>query len=377
MLRTFCPNSGAASLAAAVTIACSSALGPSGGTIGEGRQRGISSDPPARVAGAPTLTPQSSGTTNRLQAVSPVNQKVVWASGVGGTFVVTTDGGQTWRAGQVPGAEKLEFRDVEGVSAKEAYLLSSGTADTSRIYKTTDGGQTWTLQFINDDIAKKGAFYDCFDFWTPNRGLTFSDPVNGRFPVIRTTDGETWEDIGDRLPPALSGEFAFAASGTCVATQGGKRAWIATGGATTARILATTDGGNSWQAYATPLVSNPSAGAFTVAFRDPFNGIVAGGDLDTLNLSPSNRVAISGDGGQTWQLVEEPPFDGAVFGLSYVTGIRQTVVATGPAGAAWSADEGRSWNLLSGVTNYWAVAFASHKAGWLVGTEGRILKVSF
>jgi photosystem II stability/assembly factor-like uncharacterized protein len=363
---------GAGGLTIAVTLACSSAVGPSG-TPADG-QRGVSTTTPEQVAGAPALTPQTSGTTNRLQAVSPVNQNVVWASGVGGTFVLTTDGGETWRAGQVPGAETLEFRDVEGVSAKEAYLLSSGTGADSRIYKTTDGGQTWTLQFQN---TKPDAFYDCFDFWTPNRGLTFSDPVSGRFPVIRTTDGETWEDIGDQLRAALNGEFAFAASGTCVATQGGNRAWIATGGATTARILATTDGGNSWQAYATPLVSNSSAGAFTVAFRDPFNGIVAGGDLDPNNPSPENRVAISGDGGQTWQLVEEPPFDGAVFGLSYVTGIRQTVVATGPAGSAWSSDEGRSWNLLNGVTGYWAVAFASHKAGWLVGTGGRILKVSF
>jgi hypothetical protein len=29
------------------------------------------------------------------------------------------------------------------------------------------------------------------------------------------------------------------------------------------------------------------------------------------------------------------------------------------------------------VTGYWAVAFASPEAGWLVGTGGRILKISF
>jgi len=40
----------------------------------------------------PTLTPQDSGTTNGLIAVSPVNPRVVWASGRAGTFVVTTDG---------------------------------------------------------------------------------------------------------------------------------------------------------------------------------------------------------------------------------------------------------------------------------------------
>src|SRR5216684_2773821 len=55
----------------------------------------------------PTLTPQQSGTTNRLQAISPVNARVVWASGVGGTFVRTLDGGRTWQAGIVAGAETL------------------------------------------------------------------------------------------------------------------------------------------------------------------------------------------------------------------------------------------------------------------------------
>jgi len=31
----------------------------------------------------------------------------------------------TWKAGVVPGAEMLQFRDVEGVSAKLAYPMSS------------------------------------------------------------------------------------------------------------------------------------------------------------------------------------------------------------------------------------------------------------
>ncbi len=89
----------------------------------------------------PTLTPQDSGTTNGLIAVSPVNPQVVWASGRAGTFVVTTDGGNTWKAGVVPGAEALQFRDVEGVSAKVAYLQSIGNDPTDfRIYKTVDGG---------------------------------------------------------------------------------------------------------------------------------------------------------------------------------------------------------------------------------------------
>src|SRR5689334_8002190 len=72
----------------------------------------------------PTLTPQTSGTTQLLISVSPVNDRIVWASGTGGTYVVTTDGGQTWKAAVVPGAESLQFRDVYGVSDKIAYLMS-------------------------------------------------------------------------------------------------------------------------------------------------------------------------------------------------------------------------------------------------------------
>src|ERR1700751_6158535 len=142
----------------------------------------------------PKLTSQTSGTTQGLIAVSPVNSRVVWASGRGGTFVVTTNGGKTWRAVVVPGAELLQFRDVQGVSDKVAYLQSIGANPTDfRIYKTEDGGATWTMQFQNQ-LA--GAFYDCFAFWTPRRGISHSDSVNGVFPDIRTTHGgPTWNSI--------------------------------------------------------------------------------------------------------------------------------------------------------------------------------------
>lgn len=324
--------------------------------------------------GAPTLTVQQSGTTNRLQAVSPVTPRIVWVSGVGGTFAVTTDGGETWRAGVVAGAESLQFRDVEGVNARVAYLLAAGVGADSRVYKTEDGGETWTLQFVNPD---PNGFYDCFAFWTRKRGITMADAVDGRLPVIRTTDGTTWEDIGDLLPPALDGEAGFAASGTCAATQGGQHGWLATGGAAEARILATTDGGDTWAAYPTPIVQGTStSGVLSVDFRDAFHGILGGGEL----LAPDaflDNVARTSDGGQTWQLANHPTFPGAIYGLTYVRGRHTTVVATGPAGAAWSPDEGDTWVALPGLTGYWAVAFASPQAGWIVGTEGRIVKISF
>lgn len=343
----------------------------------------------------PKLTAQQSGTTQLLIAVSPVNSRVVWASGTGGTYVVTTNGGKTWKSGVVPGAEALQFRDVQGVSDKVAYLMSIGDNPTDfRIYKTLDGGATWAMQFQNQ---LPGAFYDCFSFWTPFRGITHSDSVSGVFPDIRTKDGKHWKSISNNMPPALAGEASFSASGTCIATEGFDNAWIATGGADTARILATRDGGFTWNAYDTPLVSSPSGGAISVAFRDAWHGIVAGGDLAN---NDNADAATSDDGGRTWALTSKPPVQGSIFCLAYVNGNRDrwdaafnwrhghdhdhAVVVTAEAApdftsgsAAWTPDEGRTWFSLPSASGYWAVAFADPQDGWFVGNNGQILKISF
>jgi photosystem II stability/assembly factor-like uncharacterized protein len=344
----------------------------------------------------PTLTPQNSGTTQLLIAVSPVDSNVVWAAGAGGVYTVTTDSGNTWKSGVVPGAENFQFRDVQGVSDKIAYLMSIGNnTGNFRIYKTEDGGAHWYLKFKNETV---NAFYDCFAFWTPDRGITHSDSVNGVFPDIRTTDGKTWQSISANMPPALPGEASFSSSGTCITTQGWNNAWITTGGSTVSRILATRDGGNTWNAYDTPLVSNPNAGGFSVAFRDPWHGIVGGGDLTT---NAGVQAATSSDGGKTWTLTNKPPIPGAIFCLAYVQGMRlrhqgwnnqdhhgyehdRTVVITTETqpdftsgAAAWSPDEGQTWFKLPHASGYWAVAFANPEAGWFVGNNGKILKISF
>jgi len=73
--------------------------------------------PPAPTPTSFTAVDQVSGTTQLLIGISPVNENIVWASGTGGTWVRTIDGGTTWQAGRVPGADTLQFRDVHAVDA--------------------------------------------------------------------------------------------------------------------------------------------------------------------------------------------------------------------------------------------------------------------
>ena len=325
---------------------------------------------------APRLTPQRSGTTSRLQAISAVDARVAWVSGLGGSYAVTTDGGATWRAGVIPGAEQAELRDVHAVSDRAAYLLASGPGAASAIHRTVDGGASWTVVARNRD---PDGFWDCFSFRDATHAVLMADPVKGRFPLLRTTDGERWTEVTGPVPPALPGEAAFAASGTCVATRGAGLGWIVTGGVDPARLLVTRDGGASWEARPTPIPGGEGAGGFSVAFRDAVHGIAAGGSLARAT-ERSATVARSSDGGETWQLAASPGFPGAIYGLAHAAGRAGSasavaVVATGPGGSAWSPDEGDSWLALPGAAGYWSVGFGDERTGWLVGTDGRILRI--
>ncbi|MGC2448526.1 MAG: YCF48-related protein, partial [Candidatus Sulfotelmatobacter sp.] len=97
-----------------------------------------------------------SHTQESLRGVSAVSRKIAWASGTHGTFLRTVDGGVTWTPAQAPDATALDFRGVVASSADEAFLMSAGPADQSRIYHTSDGGQHWQLQFTNEN--PKGFF---------------------------------------------------------------------------------------------------------------------------------------------------------------------------------------------------------------------------
>lgn len=325
-------------------------------------------DPP-RTVGPVLLTPQSSGTTVRLQAISAASPTVVWGSGTGGSYVLTLNGGKTWLTGKVAGADSLEFRDVQAVDAKTAYLMSAGNGPSSRIYKTTDGGVNWQIQYINKEPE---AFFDCFAFWNKESGLVFSDNVRGVFPMLRTGDGgQRWEDVTNG-PAATKGEGAFAASGTCVATHGDKSAWIATGAGEQARILFTPDRGATWKSWVVPVPQGtPTTGLTSVAFRTPLDGIAGGGDIGKPDGQGS--IILTRDGGATWTAGGTPTFAGAVYGIALVPSTTMAV-AVGPKGASWSSDDGRTWQALD-TLSYWSATFADRKTGWMVGPGGRITRI--
>lgn len=243
-------------------------------------------------------------TTESLRGLSAYNESWVWAGGTHGTYLFTQDGGKSWTVAQVPGAEALDFRGVVTFGF-DAFLLAAGPGEQSRIYHTTHLGEHWDLQFTNHE--PKG-FLDCMAFFSDQvHGLVVGDPVEGKFQVLRTDNaGASWRYSNPRkMPAALPDEGAFAASNSCLTTQGKKNAWFVTGGGAS-RVFRSTDGGKSWKASAAPIDHKvPSAGIFSVAFRDARHGVIAGGDYAQPDAEGAN-LATTRDGGKNWRLAAIP-----------------------------------------------------------------------
>jgi photosystem II stability/assembly factor-like uncharacterized protein len=317
---------------------------------------------------------EESGTKARFRGLSVVGPEFAWASGTGGTFARTFNGGGTWRPGRVPGADALDFRDVQAFDENTAYLLSSGQGELSRLYKTTDGGQTWNLLLTNPDAA---GFLDAIAFWDADHGLILGDPVDGRFVILATADGgKTWRRTErSGMPEALSAEGAFAASGTCLTVHGKSHAWFGTGGGKSARVFRTTDGGLNWSAHATPIrAAIPTSGIFSVAFADENHGIAVGGDYKRMEET-QGVIALTKDGGVTWseQTGSGPAgYRSAVAFLS--NGGARELVAVGPTGTDLSEDGGVTWRKTSS-SGFHAVGFAGKPSvGWAAGDDGTIAK---
>ena len=316
--------------------------------------------------------PQASGVTVRLRGISAISPQVAWASGANGTLLRTVDGGAAWTKLPTPqGAEKLDFRDIDAVNNRVAYALSIGSGETSRIYKTADAGTTWTLQFANTDPK---VFLDAMAFRDADHGFAFSDSVDGQFVILSTANGGTsWERIpADRLPPALPGEGAFAASGTNVAVFGANHVWI---GTTASRVLRSSDGGRTWAIATTPIATGNATGIFSIAFKDAVLGVVVGGDYMKESQAGDN-AAFTSDGGATWTLSKG--ISGFRSVAAWVPGTR-TMIAIGPAGADRSTDDGQSWEpvVMNLAAGFDAFSFApGTTVGWASGSGGRISRLA-
>lgn len=329
-------------------------------------------------ANAQRWTVQTTGLDTNLRGISVVNASgsshgvVVWACGSNGVILRSVDDGKTWKQLHLQGGEALDFRGIVAFDAITAYVMSIGAGAQSRIYKTADGGASWTLEFT----GKHSAFFlDDLVCISKTRCFGLSDPVDGKFLLVSTEDGEHWEELpSQHMPAALPGEGAFAASNTSFAIYHKKKIYFGTGGGRVARVFRSPDLGRTWTVAETPVASgNASSGIFSI-IRTGNTVVAVGGDYKDTGGSV-RTAAYSVDKGRTWRLAVQGPagFRSAVASFSSAS-IGNVTIAAGPTGENMSHDTGIHWNS-AGNLNLNALAGTEANHVWGVGPKGTIARL--
>jgi photosystem II stability/assembly factor-like uncharacterized protein len=307
---------------------------------------------------------EDSTTSADLRGISSVGNGIAWASGTNGTVLRTEDGGFEWQPCIVPpGAERLDFRGIQGFDANTAIVMSSGKGDLSRLYKTTDGCQTWKLVFTNPD---GDGFWDAVVAHA-GKGFIVGDPVGGRFAIFSSMDSgfEAWNRFGELSdfkhfryqPSPYEGEELFAASNSSAIGSPAAGLILATGGSEGAFLsygIWTEHGTEGYPAaefakVRLPLARGNSAGAFSLActerkfFRPSLKCVTVGGDY-LFPDSPNGTAAYSPDARRHWRRAQTPPH-GYRSAVAYDAATK-TWITVGPNGTDISTDDGRNWRAL-------------------------------
>jgi len=200
-----------------------------------------------------------------------------------------------------------------------------------------------------------------------------SDPVDGRYVIVSTTDGTTWTQPGKdkRSPPMLvrDGEAAFAASGTCLIARGKNELYLVTGGMD-ARVFSSRDRGMTWTSAEPPFIKGTSgSGIFSIAMADESNGIIVGGDYEKPQLAERN-LAVTNSGGALW--AARSGLSGYRSGVAYID--ERTLVAVGTNGSDMSTDQGVTWGKF-GTENLNVVGAKGRRSVWAAGPNGLIVRM--
>ena len=292
---------------------------------------------------------QKGGGKEALFSVHFADRRRGWIVGGAGLILHTQDGGASWARQKSPTTQQLFA--VHFLDGKEGWAVGSFGA----VLHTRDGGGSWAE--LKVQLAKPApAAADAAG--AAGKGARAEDlgaDAWGGQDNPYGVDGQGGE--GGRAGEAASAAPGFDRHLNGVRALGPGRA-LAVG--ESGKIVATSDGGASWQ----ERPSGVWAPLYDLAFVSPEHGFASGGVGTLLETR---------DGGASWRAVKlARRVD--LFGLAlsggalHAVGRRGTLLRQGPSGFAAAAIGGYGW--LSGL------AYGEGGVGLCVGGQGRILRTT-
>ena len=270
--------------------------------------------------------PQPVGT--RLSDVAFADPQSVWAAAEGGALLHSTDAGLTWERRQIAPAS-VGFAVLQFPDAQHGFAIggnASGDVLGPAAYRTDDGGATWTdITPAGSGMASDLSFADAQHGWLGQWG---GNPFFPTGSLLVTSDGGTsWQTL----------TISSGVVPTQVALVDALHGYV---GDIKGRVWSTTDGGAHWRRSDLGRAGMySSVGA--LRFTDAQHGWTVIQEMK--GDSSLSRLLATADGGATWQ--QRRSLTGSMSDV-YVAGSRLYVTGTVDLGTAFvdtSDDAGLTW----------------------------------
>jgi len=282
-----------------------------------------------------------------------------------------------WSQAAKPATARAVWEPVsysEDLTLTDAFFVTPDvgwvSGDKGTILHTKDGGSSWTPQ-LGGDPASPDPKIDRLRFYDERHGWA----VQGRNKLLRTTDGEAWEEAG-ALPTAFTDyQFVSPVDGFASATPSSQ--------GNHDHIFRTRDGGGSWEVVASCKVKvvvegtnrELSCTVERIVFPSRNVGYAIGSQFwfNTQRWPPIIGKTV--DGGETWEFFVGPgnPKEAQLEDLAFTDELNGVVYAHGEVGLQklYSTSDGaKTWkSVVASPGSYPRFYFADPEVGWSISTN--------
>ena len=308
--------------------------------------------------------------TQRVASIDILNEDVVWGvsfydrtpapvpSDLIPHVFHTTNSGYSWDVQPIIEAKGRICQDIFVVDDSTAWITTNGlTSDSLRgLFKTTDGGKSWEEKF--DNPAGGGMIH----FFDEDNGIA----IHEQFIAFTFDSGENWDDVSPQnsLPFDPAESVFYTAANNAIAIHG-DTLWF---GTTHGRVFRSTNRGFNWEAFSTPFEMENVIQS--IAFQNAMEGIIisyAKLNQDAISFMDSTRVALTYDGGETWEIADTL----LNFKLSCVTDVPDShsqFLGVTNGLSTITTDSAKTWQNFS-FRPYNAVDFFSSELGWVGNSQ--------
>lgn len=282
-----------------------------------------------------------------LYSASVVDENTVWIGGDFGFVVRTKDSGKSWNVFK---PFNKSIYNIFASSINKCFVAGSGD-DQAQIFRTIDGGRNWEKVY---EVNAKDAFINFIYMFDDINGYVEGDPINGKFLLLKTTDGgSSWQNAAS--VPANEGQVGYNNSMFWLGQYG----WF---GGNDSSIYLSKNQGMTWKRIQVNLKK-----IWGICFIDSLNGILCGKDT---------VLYASHDGGESWQAIKIPKLEYYPSAVSMTD--KNTIWYLSGNKIYRSPDSGNTWEMTCEADRF--IRYMQIKKidnniiGWAVGNDGLVLR---